>query len=314
VLVRQLLHAGIAVRAACRTPAKGAKLAQLGAEVVAGDLLDPNGLREAMRGCDVIFHVAAATGDAILCYTTNVQGTVNVVRAAHQVGAERLVHVSTVAVYGYDITGTITEDTPHRPNPNDYYSTSKSAGELILWTYTQELGLPAVSVRPAFVYGPRSAIWSLMLYRAAHYGLPLVDGGTGDAHPIFVDDVADLLVLAGNHPAAPGQAFNAGPAERITWREFGGYYMRMAGNERSLAVPLAPLRPLGMAITLATRLRGAPFDLNSTLRYMGHRAQFSIAKAQTLLGWLPRVGLEQGMMLTEPWLREKTGRSAQAHA
>ncbi|HVO42865.1 MAG TPA: NAD-dependent epimerase/dehydratase family protein [Aggregatilineales bacterium] len=306
-LVRRLLYMGVEVRAACRTPSKGAKLADLGAEVVAGDVLDGESLSLHMRGCDVVFHLAAVMGNSIESYTTNVGGTVNVVRAAETAGVERLIHVSSVAVYGFDADGDITEATPHAPSPNDHYMTSKSAGESIMWTYTRQIGLPAVSIRPAFVYGPGSFTWSLMLYRAAQRRFPFVDGGNGHAHPIFVDDVVDLMVTTATHPAAPGNAFHAAPDPATTWREFASYYMRMADHRAAFTVPVKLVEPLGDLLLRATNAIDRPFDLNGALRFIGHHGTYKMTRARELLDWTPHIGLEQGMTLTEPWLRNKAG-------
>src|SRR5260221_5904452 len=212
-LTRRLLRDGIGVRALCRSAQKGQPLADEGAEVVQGDIQDAAITRRYAEGCDVVFHVAAVgAGSALFQYSINVQGTRNVIQAAHEAGAQRFVHVSTVAVYGYDVNGPVDESHPQHPSKLDFYMRTKAMGEHAVWRFAKRTGLPTVTVRPAFVYGPGSILWSKALYDVCRrYPVPLIAGGFGNAHPIYIDDVVDLLVTAATHPAAPGNAFNVAP-------------------------------------------------------------------------------------------------------
>src|SRR6185369_8806345 len=98
-------------------------------EVIKGDVQDPASLRNSADGCDVVFHVAAVgDGSAAYQYNINVQGTRNVARAAHEANIDRFVHVSSVAVYGYKLSGVIDETHPQRPSRKDFYMQTKSAG------------------------------------------------------------------------------------------------------------------------------------------------------------------------------------------
>src|SRR5262249_46739151 len=126
-LSRRLLRDGIAVRAMCRSAENGTALGAESAEVVQGDIQDAAITRRCAEGCDVVFHVAAVgTGSALLQYSVNVQGTRNVLRAAHEAGAQRFVHVSTVAVYGYDASGPVDESYPQHASKLDFYMRTKA--------------------------------------------------------------------------------------------------------------------------------------------------------------------------------------------
>ncbi len=304
-LTRRLLREGVAVRAMCRTPTKGRLLAEAGADVVIGDIQDSEAVHRYAEGCDIVFHVAAANGgSAAFQHNVNVQGTRHVVHAAHRAGAERYVHVSSVAVYGYDIDGPIDESHVQRPSRHDFYAQTKSLGEQAAWAYAKRSGLPMVSVRPAFVYGPGSVFWSRQLYRICRrYPVPLVGGGRGHAHPIYIDDVVDLLVTVASHPDAPGHAFHAAPDPAPTWHEFIGYYAKMAGNPVTISLPVGPLKPLGLAVTFLTRLAGRPVDAVGMARYMTRRITYGMARAASILGWHPHVSLDEGMSRTEAWLK-----------
>jgi nucleoside-diphosphate-sugar epimerase len=304
-LCRRLLSDGVAVRALCRSVGKGRALAEAGAEVVVGDVRDAASVERHCAGCDVVFHVAArGSGSAALQYAVNVQGTLNVIEAARKGGAARFVHVSTVAVYGYDVDGPIDESHPQRPSRRDFYMHSKAIGETRAWKYARGTGLPLGVVRPAFVYGPGSAVWSRAMYELCRrFPVPQIDGGHGHAHPIHVDDVVNLLVTVATHPDAPGQAFHAAPDPAPTLREYLGYYAAMAGNTAQIVIPASPLKPLAAVATLLSPLTGQPTDFAGMLRYVTHRPTYKMTRAAEVLGWRPRISLAEGMARTELWLK-----------
>ncbi|PJF35559.1 MAG: hypothetical protein CUN49_09930 [Candidatus Thermofonsia Clade 1 bacterium] len=304
-LTAELLQRGIAVRAMCRALHKGAALAELGAEVVSGDVQDRRRLTELAEGCQVVFHVAAAMeGSAAYTYNVNVLGAQNAVIAASEAGCERFVHVSTIAVYGFNVQGLVREDQPLRPSQSDYYALSKALGERAVQREAAQRGMPLTVIRPAYVYGEGSLFWSKRLYELCQrLPMPLVNGGRGKAHPIYIADLCDLLIHAAQHPNAVGQVFNAAPDPAPTWAEFLGYYARMAGRSDRLEIPAPLLMSLAPLVTALTRLRGTPFDLAGYLRMLDHQATYSMAKAAEQLGWQARTTLEEGMARTEQWLR-----------
>jgi nucleoside-diphosphate-sugar epimerase len=169
-----------------------------------------------------------------------------------------------------------------------------------------------VSVRPAFVYGPGSIFWSRQLYRVCRrYPVPLVGGGRGHAHPVYIDDVVDLLVTVATHPDAAGHAFHAAPDPAPTWHEFIGYYAKMAGNPVTISLPVEPFKPLGLAVTYLTHLTGRPVDTVGLALHMTRRITYGMARAASILGWHPHVGLDEGMSRTEAWLKSGKPRKGQ---
>lgn len=307
-LTHRLLRDGIAVRALCRAARNGLTLAEAGAEIVEGDIQDAALMLRHAEGCDVVFHVAAVgKGSFAHQQAVNVEGSHHVAEAAYKAGAQRLVHVSSIAVYGYDLNGPIDESHPHHPPRDDYYMRTKSLGEQAVWQYVGEVGLPTVSVRPAFVYGPRSVFWSRTLCDLCRrYPVPLFAGGRGSAHPIYIDDVVDLLVTVATHPAAPGNAFHAAPDPAISWRDFLGHYAQIAGNPRTINIPLPPkliLKPICKLLSLLARLSGSPYDVYGAVQHLTRPVLYRMDKTKQLLGWQPRIPLEEGMALTTPWLK-----------
>ncbi|MBK7891758.1 MAG: SDR family oxidoreductase [Bdellovibrionales bacterium] len=130
-------------------------------EVFAGDIRDYHGVKSAMMGCDVVFHLAALIAIPFSYHSpeayvdTNVKGTLNVVQAARELGIERVIHTSTSEVYGTAQFVPITEEHPLRGQSP--YSASKIGADQIAYSYYCSFGTPVVTVRPFNTYGPRQS-------------------------------------------------------------------------------------------------------------------------------------------------------------
>ncbi len=308
-LVKRLLGDGAAVRGLVRSAEKGAWVESLGAEVAIGDLRDSDAVRRAVQGCMVVFHVAAATGGPeALQHAVNVTAAGRLVELACEAGVHRLVHVSTIANYGYEPLDVVTEETPLRPG-REFYAESKTAGERQVMARAAALGLPVTVIRPGMVYGPRSGFWTGVMFNLARRRFVLLPGdGTTYCPAIHIDDVVDLLVTVAEHPRAVGEVFNAAPDPPPTWRQFFGAYAAMAGHQNFLLVPIWLLRVGGALAELGTRLSGEPQPVRGMVAaLMARRRVYSMDKAARLLDWRPQVSLADGMVSAEAWLRE-TGR------
>ncbi|MBN2470270.1 MAG: NAD-dependent epimerase/dehydratase family protein, partial [Anaerolineae bacterium] len=155
-LAARLLADGVRVRALVRSEQRGRDLGARGVQLILGDLTDPQALQRAVEGCTVVFSVGAALhGTAAEQYTVNVTGVEQLVEAAHRAGVRRVVHVSSIAVYGVERPGVLSEAMPAQPG-SDYYGQSKALGERRLFERAAALGLEAVVVRPGMIYGPGS--------------------------------------------------------------------------------------------------------------------------------------------------------------
>lgn len=315
-LVKRLLTMNVHVRGLVRSAEKGTRIAHLGAEVVTGNLLDADSLRRAVAGVEVVFHVAAAMGGpAAVQYAINVGGVDRLLTAAAEAGVRRIVHVSTIAVYGYHVPDVITEDVPLCPG-SEYYGQSKALGERLLWQRAAEGGFEAAVIRPGMVYGPGSNFWTAGMFRLARRRPAFLPGSGATYCPaIFIDDVVDLMITAADHPRAAGEAFNATPDPPPTWRDFLGAYAAMAGHQSFVSVPVPLLRAAAVLIEPVLAWHGEPQPVRDMVAAMfGHKRVYSMAKAARLLNWRPRMSLAEGMARAEVWLREiglltgKTGR------
>jgi len=269
------------------------------------DLRDAEAMQAAARDVDVVFHVAAWLGadkpNAEPAIEINVTATEQLVRLAAEAGARRFVQVSTIAVYGAPPDGPLGIDTPlDTSQRNDEYGRTKAEGEQRAVALGRELGIEVAVVRPGMVYGPGSWTWTAGMLKLVRSGTPvLVGAGDGHASPIFVEDLVDLLVLAGGHPDAAGRVFHA--VERPSpWTEFFGFYGAMCGRK--------PRRlPLWLARILAVASEKLPLGLpltRSRLKHMRAKPVYGIDEGRELLGWTPATPLERGMEISADWLRE----------
>lgn len=232
------------VRVLLRDFSRASRLARFDIEMVPGDIMDSSVVAEATRGCEVIFHCAYDfKGSRRSRQRVNVGGTENVAKAALKTGA-RLVHVSTIDVYGWPLQETLDESCPKTPGA-DIYAQTKFAAEELVWTYHRRSGLPLVVVQPTIVYGPFSRPWTLSVVEQLKNGrLVLVEGGNGVCNAVYIDDVVDALVLAGTEPHAVGEAFLISGPDPITWREFYAAFDKLLGRNGTASVSSEDVEPL----------------------------------------------------------------------
>ncbi|HVU75130.1 MAG TPA: NAD-dependent epimerase/dehydratase family protein [Mycobacteriales bacterium] len=276
--------------------------------VLAGDVTEPGAWTRLLDGADVVVHTAALVGergDAAAFDRVNVDATGVVLAAAAKAGVGRTVHVSSIVVHGASFPvppGGVLEDDRVRPTGNPYTDTKIAAEHLALLAAAR--GQPVVIVRPGDVYGPGSAQWTVrpveMLQRRQ---LMLIGGGHGVLCPVYIADLVDGLVAAATAEAALGEVFHVTGGVGVTAREFFGRYAAMLGKRGIPSVPRAVVRATGPAARLARRWgRDLPVSPR-TLEYIEHPGPYSNAKARDVLGWTPRVDLDEGMRRCEEWLR-----------
>jgi nucleoside-diphosphate-sugar epimerase len=264
---------------------------------------DADAVAAAARGCDVIFHCAYGNrGTAEQQRAVNVGGTEAVLEAARRAGVARLVHVSTISVYGATAAGDLDEATPYAP-PGDLYAATKAEAERRVLDAHRTSGLAASVVQPTVVYGPFGLAWTIdPLVQMSTRAVAAVDGGDGLCNAVYVDDVADAIVLAGTRAAAAGEVFLVSGAAPVAWREFYAAYERMLGRHATIPIAAAELRALarvdGARSDLPFRVPGEP-----TIDFLAAQTRVRIDKAARLLGYAPRFDLARGMALTEAWAR-----------
>lgn len=306
-LMTRLTIEGAQVRALARNPEKAKRIENLpGVEIVPGDITNIEQVQNAISGCEIAFHVAASTGGSLeLQRQMNTVGTHNVATAAAATGVMRLVHVSTVSVYGYRQSGDVTEATPANPG-HDPYNITKAEAEHELRSIAEAQRMPYSIIRPGQIYGPRSGMWTGTLFKVARIRpTPWLGDGSGSVFPVYVDDVVDLMMLLAVHPDAIGQTFNCTPDPSPTWREFLGAYSKLAGHQSWLAFPYGLIYPFAAIISSLARPHTQLKEAANFLRLSQTNLTYKMTRAREVLGWEAKVSLQEGARRCEPWLREK---------
>jgi nucleoside-diphosphate-sugar epimerase len=312
-LAERLVAEGAQVRVLVRDPYKLIDSLRDRVEVVTGDLLQPDCFVPATQGIDTVFHVAAWLGlpnRVEAAHAVNVTATRQLAETARSNNVRRFIYTSSIAVYGPVMSGVIDETQPHWPVYT--YGETKSLGERAALAAQMEQSpssggtdrFGVTIIRPALVYGARGSSWTTLPVKLAQRGLPsLVGGGYGLSHPVYVENLIDAYLLAAECEGAVGEAFTISDGD-VPWREFFGRYAAMAGKRaRSIPVALAWLGAV-LAEAAAKITRRPPSISRAQLGFITGRARLSTAKAQRVLGWSPRLSLDEGLRRTEAWLRE----------
>jgi nucleoside-diphosphate-sugar epimerase len=316
-LVEQLVERGERVRALVRRRSDVGLLKKLGVGLVQGDLDDAAALPGLLDGADRVYHCAARVGDwgPWKAYQTNIlDATRHLLAGCRAVGVGRVLHVSSIGVYGHlgDRDRPITESEPLGQNPWfwDYYPRAKLLAERLCRRYPG----PLTIVRPTWLYGPYDRNTLPRVIKAMTAGRVAVIGpGDNKINIVYAGDVADGCIRAANHSAAVGQAYNLSSLGELTQRQFvdrladvltlprvrkhvsfrtafwGGFFSECVGR--------------------AIQLRRPPHITRHVVSLVGRSTSFSIDKARTELGWQPRVGVEEGLGKTLDWYYGRNGQT-----
>jgi nucleoside-diphosphate-sugar epimerase len=236
---RLVLEAGAQVRALVRTYGAAAALARFPVELMRGDVLDRDSLRQAIQGCDVIFHCATGTSWILReRRRVEVEGARHVLEEAASAGGVRVVQLSSVLVYGITPDGEIEETSPRR-RTGDLYADAKLQAEQLATRFASRV--PVTVLQPTAVYGPWAGVYGRSVLNSLRSGrVPLVDGGHGICNIVYVDDLVSALLASASRPEAAGESFLVTGPDHVTWRTFYERFARMLGvTDRTIDVPLA---------------------------------------------------------------------------
>jgi len=302
-LVEALLAKGARVRAFIRYNSRSdrgwletlPKTTLENVEIIAGDIKDSDAVRNAVKSCEVVFHLAALIG---IPYSyihprnyvdTNVIGTTNVLTASLDHGVKRVVHISTSEVYGTAQYVPIDEN--HPKVGQSPYSASKLSADLLADSFHRSFGLPVVTIRPFNTYGPRQSLRAVIptIISQLLSRRELKLGATTPTRDFtFVTDTASGMIRGAEIGEAVGKTINLG-----------------TGNEISIG-DLAILIAKQMNIELEfqrdpNRIRPGDSEVERLLSNNG--------LAQSVLKWKPEVGLDEGIKRTIAWFSENPSSS-----
>ena len=253
-------------------------------EIFMGDVRDPHGVSEAMKGCSAVLHLAALVAIPYSYHSpdtyleTNARGTLNVLQAARRLGVERLIHTSTSEVYGTAKFVPITED--HQLQAQSPYSASKIAADQIAYSFYASFELPVVIVRPFNTYGPRQSARAVIPTIITQIAAGQRDLKLGSLSPTrdfnYVDDTVSGFVAALKSDNGVGDVVN-----------FGSNYEISIGDTAQL---IAGLMTADVKITTdERRLRPRNSEVNRLLS--------DNSKAKRLFNWQPIFGKQEGFKI-----------------
>jgi dihydroflavonol-4-reductase len=307
-LATALLARGDSLQALARPGSETGALSSAGVRIIQGDLQDPAAIRSLCEGADAVVHVAGVVrtvGHPDSYYReVHVRGTERLLEAALAAGARRFVHTSTVGVHGDVQTVPGDETSPFRPG--DIYQATKAEADTLALAFGAVNGLPVVVVRPGAIYGPGERRL-LKLFRAIARGrYALVGTGRSFYHPVYIDDLVSGFLLALDRPEAVGEAFILAGPRYVSQSELAALIARHSGGRvLPFHIPAAPLVWAGVLCeTLLSPFGIEPPIHRRRVEFWTKNRAFSIEKARRLLGYAPRVDLDEGVARTVVWYRE----------
>lgn len=263
-----------------------------------GDLGKPDSIQKAIKGVDVAVNCAGALphgklGDEVY-WNTNVVAVGNIVAACTKYGVKRLVHISTVGIYGATSVKGIDEKCSVRLT--DIYTKTKYEGDQKIWKYIRNGG-DAVIIRPTIAYGPGDVRpVFLKLFKMVKKGINISIGdGSNFLHTIYIDNLVEAIYLAVKSKRTLKTDFIIGDGECPTMKEIIATIASVQGKKYvNLVIP----KPIGHAV-------GKLCGMERTVKFVSENRKYSIKKAKKLLGYNPKIGLEEGMQETFVWYSKK---------
>jgi nucleoside-diphosphate-sugar epimerase len=313
-VIEALRARGVPVRALAR-PAAAAAVAALGAEPVTGDVTDPAAWQRACAGgVTGIVHSAAIVQQPVpwaMYEAVNVGGTRLAVAAARAAGA-RLVHVSSVAVYGGSADyrperERRTEDAPFGPIPeHDRYARSKREAEALLRAAAETDGFTGIAIRPNVIYGERDRLFTPRLMRAMRARIiPLIGPGTNHLPCVYAGNVAVAIVAALKAPVSGFRAYNVtiDAPPPLTVREFLEAFAAACGVR-----PLLFRLPAKLA-RVAMGLWTGPALARAALSFITGENPYVTDRVRAELDWTPPMATREAIARTVRWgtANEKPG-------
>jgi NAD dependent epimerase/dehydratase len=297
-LTEALVRAGVRTRALVHYNSRGdwGQLAFLPAEirneieVILGDVCDRSAMRQAVVGCDLVFHLAALIGipysyHAVESYVdTNVRGTLSILEACRDYGVERLLHTSTSEAYGTAQYTPIDERHPlHAQSP---YAATKIGADQLAYSYFASFELPVVIMRPFNTFGPRQSTRAVIptIISQALSGHQVKLGSTSPVRDFLyvADSACGYLSAADADPECVcGEVINLGTGRGVS---------------------------IGQVVEMVSQVLDKPLEIVSTQeRQRPERSEVfellcSAEKARQRIGWQPQVSLEEGLARTVAWI------------
>jgi NAD dependent epimerase/dehydratase len=261
-------------------------------EVIAGDVRDPFGMRKAIQGCDIVFHLAALVAIPYSYHSpdtyvdTNIKGTLNILQAAQELGVEKVIHTSTSEVYGTARYVPIDED--HPLQGQSPYSATKIGADQLALSFYRSFDVPVAVIRPFNTYGPRQsarAVIPTIISQIASGKKEIKLGAISPTRDFnYVKDTVQGFIAIAESDQSIGEVINIGSNYEISIGDLVQTISRLMNTDIKIKTDSQRVRP----------------DKSEVERLWADNS-----KARRLLGWEPQYGgqkgLERGLAETIAW-------------
>jgi nucleoside-diphosphate-sugar epimerase len=292
-----------------------AELETLGIDQIQGDISDQSAVDQAVKGMDLVFHVAAKPGiwgDYSDYYRTNVEGTRNIVAACIKHGVTRLIYTSSPSVVfdGSDMEG-VDESVPYPQRYHAHYPKTKAIAERLVVKAAAE-GLLTIILRPHLIWGPGdNHLVPRIIARAKR--LVRVGNGKNLVDTIYIDNAAEAHIMAADrlksNPELSGRTYFISQDDPIPVWDMVDAILKAAGLDPvRRSMPHWMARLIGAFFELVYKglnLRGEPRMTRFLADELATAHWFDIGAAKKELGYAPRISTAEGLGLLEQWLQKK---------
>jgi NAD dependent epimerase/dehydratase len=265
-------------------------------EVFAGDIRDPFGVKEAMKGCDIVLHLAALIAIPYSYHSpatyidTNIKGTLNVLQAARELNIEKVVHTSTSEVYGTAKFVPITED--HPLQAQSPYSASKIGADQLAMSFYYSFNIPVAIIRPFNTYGPRQSARAVIPTIITQIASGKRKIKLGSLHPTrdfnYIKDTVNGFISVMTHDESIGEVINIGSNFEVSIGETAKLIAEIMGVDIEIETDDVRIRPEKSEV---------------------ERLWADNQKAKRLLGWEPayggKEGFKRGLKETIEWFTDE---------
>lgn len=302
---KQLLNKGYRVRGLVRKNSNMSLIHGLPIELHFGDLAVDQDFTKIMQGVDTVFHIAAAyrveNVPRKYFWDVNVEGTRKLLKAAKSSGVKKFVHSSTVGVQGNIKNPPAKEEDAY--NPGDYYQESKVDGEKLVLDFYKKENFPITIVRPVGIYGPGDTRFLKLFKHIYHGKFRMIGSGNVLYHLTFVEDLANGFILAAEKKESEGEIFTIGGEGYLTLSELVEKIAKVLNKPvKKMKIPIWPVWFAGLLCEITCKPFGiSPPIYRRRVDFFVKDRAFDISKAKRVLGYSPKVSLDEGVKRTAEW-------------
>jgi nucleoside-diphosphate-sugar epimerase len=305
-LADKLLENKIHVIGLCRNLEQITLLGKKGVNCIKGDILNTDEFENEIPEFDILVHTASWSGGSNitreLAWKTNVDGTANMLTLAKKNRVKKFVYISSIAVYGMN-DNLLIDEASDTSFINELYTDSKIAAENLV----KNSGIPYVIIRPGCIYGPRGEGWTIGVIKQIKCGFKLLGNDAGLINLSFIDNFIDGLWRVIISEDALNNIFNLNDGIVVSYHEFYTRFARMLGINNLPKIPEWRVRLSRSLVFTALRiLLRKPTMKTYATHFRFNRSKFSIVKARNILNYNPLIGFNEGIYLTEKWLKEES--------